>query len=144
MYWDEGAQRRNEAVKTNKPQVLTLLLQKRLPSELKDSRIGYLQVASLNGVTLAYIHTVAQHEILNELLAVDAEIAFPIKWEAIRHLERHHFLLFCRLDNQGVVFFIDSNTDMRGKSKQHDDVFTNPDGILLSEERDPRCIVHTR
>ena len=57
------------------------MLQKRLPSELKDSRIGYLQVASLNGVTLAYIHTVAQHEILNELLAVDAEIAFPIKWK---------------------------------------------------------------
>ena len=50
------------------------MLQKRLPSELKDSRIGYLQIASLNGVTLAYIHTVAQHEILNELLAVDAEI----------------------------------------------------------------------
>ena len=49
-------------------------MQKRLPSELKDSRIGYLQIASLNGVTLAYIHTVAQHEILNELLAVDAEI----------------------------------------------------------------------
>ena len=68
------------------------MLQKRLPSELKDSRIGYLQVASLNGITLAYIHTVAQHEILDELLTIDAEIAFPVQGKTIRNFERHHWM----------------------------------------------------
>ena len=45
-----------------------------------------------NGITLAYIHTVAQHEIRDELLTIDAEIAFPVKGKTIRNFERHHWM----------------------------------------------------